>query len=306
MTRFTPLNLGYSLYLLDKNAPFLSRNPDAVRDEPDSLPSVWRRPQPIPHTHEDHEINVVVSGMCRYVYEYKGVTYTTPAAMGQILAIPGGVSHIVEVEREAVVRGFWLHPDIFRLLTRDVPGDAAAARFAASDAAPPRLSHDAGLFWTLQRLFEQTQGEYARSDLRQEAGLRALASLAALALLRLYETPAGTLDHPTHERVLAVRAWMDRNFLEPVTLTELADRASLSVSQFSGIFRRLSGVPPKSYLLGLRLNQATSLLTTNDLPITQVALSAGFDRLNHFNDIFRQRYAMSPTQYRMQKTVVQD
>ena len=56
-----------------------------------------------------------------------------------------------------------------------------------------------------------------------------------------------------------------------------------------------------SYLTTQRLLLAKRLLTDTTLPVTQVALSAGFGSLRRFNAVFLERYRMNPTALRRER-----
>lgn len=43
---------------------------------------------------------------------------------------------------------------------------------------------------------------------------------------------------------------------------------------------------------------AGKLMAKSDLPVSQVAYSSGFSDVSHFNHLFKQRYGMSPSEYR--------
>ncbi len=59
-------------------------------------------------------------------------------------------------------------------------------------------------------------------------------------------------------------------------------------------------VPPIQYLQTCRLLLAKNLLTDTDLPVTDVAMAAGFGSLRRFNDLFKTQYRLSPTALRKQ------
>ena len=291
MHRFTPGDTGFSLFLLDKNR---RQDAEGLHDDWDSPVPCWRTPQPIPHAHEDHEINLVVSGAARYVWDGEQQTLVS---VGQMFVIPGGVSHIVEVDNHAVVRGLWLHPTLFRPLAA---GHPPAGRLTEADGSlPPRLAGDAGLFQTLLELFGQSQSEYARSDDLRTESLRAIGRSSAIALLRLMQSQARTHeDAPSLRRVQSVKSWMDRNYLEEIRLPALARMASLSPSQFSEIFHQAVGTSPMAYLTQRRVNQAQDLLATTDLTVTSIAGMTGFDHLSNFNHLFKAHVGLTPSAYR--------
>lgn len=255
--RFTPSTTNYGLYLLDKKSGrtdtgitptpiFLKANNtdrtppsenhnnveiNSLTDEPELPVPVWRTPQPAAHAHEDHEINVVVAGVCRFVCENKQC-YTV--GVGQMLAIPGGVTHTVEVDDYAMVRGFWIHPNIFRRIYGYRTNPTAVYLSEGSALLKPRLLYDASQFKTLNEVWEQSQDVLARDSIWRNEYLDALGKLAALGLVSFMQSQSRIQPgHPSHARVSNVRAWMERNYLEPVTLEQLASMAGLSISQFS-------------------------------------------------------------------------
>lgn len=81
-------------------------------------------------------------------------------------------------------------------------------------------------------------------------------------------------------------------------LPALAARLGVTDRHLRRIFAQVHGVTPLDHLTTQRLLLAKRLLTDTALPITQVALGAGFGSLRRFNAVFLQRYRMSPTALR--------
>jgi AraC-like DNA-binding protein/uncharacterized cupin superfamily protein len=302
--RFSLPRIGFALFLLDKNTSRFQTGPQAcertgevaVHDEPDAPVPVWRTPQPQPHVHEDHEINMIVSGAGRYIW---GDGHCVMASVGDIFVVPGGVSHIIEVDDHVVVRGLWIHPETFRRLP-SCGHDAMAASFTNCDnPLPPRLVNDASLLHTVAEIFAQGQNEYSQGDGWRDDSLRALAQLSAITFVRLMRAKGeASGDHPTQWRVLNVKAWMNRHYAEAISVAELARMAGISVSQFFAAFRHLAGTSPKSYLMERRLNQVTAYLATTEMPISRIARMSGFEHNANFNHLFRERFGCTPTSYR--------
>lgn len=65
-------------------------------------------------------------------------------------------------------------------------------------------------------------------------------------------------------------------------------------------FKQHYGVTAGEYLRRARLDHAATLLVESSLPLTQVALAAGFADQAHFSNVFRRYYATSPGRYRKQ------
>ena len=77
-------------------------------------------------------------------------------------------------------------------------------------------------------------------------------------------------------------------------LPALAGRLGVTDRHLRRIFSVAHGVSPIDYLTTQRLLLAKHLLTDTPMPVTQVALAAGFGSLRRFNAVFLGRYRMSP------------
>jgi AraC family transcriptional regulator of adaptative response / DNA-3-methyladenine glycosylase II len=91
---------------------------------------------------------------------------------------------------------------------------------------------------------------------------------------------------------------IEEDFLAESNIGELAQTLDITDRHLRRIFAQEFGVTPVQYLQTRRLLLAKSLLTDTTLPITQVALTAGFKSIRRFNDLFRERYRMAPGRFR--------
>ncbi|RYF42722.1 MAG: DNA-3-methyladenine glycosylase 2 family protein [Comamonadaceae bacterium] len=82
------------------------------------------------------------------------------------------------------------------------------------------------------------------------------------------------------------------------TVAKLAARLGVSDRHVRRIFEAQFGVSPVQYLQTRRLLTAKQLLADTDLPITQVALVAGYASVRRFNAAFAEHYGLNPTQLR--------
>lgn len=82
------------------------------------------------------------------------------------------------------------------------------------------------------------------------------------------------------------------------TVTQLADRLGISSRYLNKLFTEGFGTSPKQYALYRQLLFAKQLLHQTQLPITQVAMAAGFNSIRRFNEAFKQTLQLTPTQLR--------
>lgn len=104
-----------------------------------------------------------------------------------------------------------------------------------------------------------------------------------------------------NDSVSKVIKYMRDNYEKPITLTEVAKFANLNERYLSTLFVKSVGVTFKSFLSEIRLNNATRLLKTSELPMTEIAFMCGFGSISNFNRVFKSKYDMSPSEWRQKK-----
>jgi len=82
------------------------------------------------------------------------------------------------------------------------------------------------------------------------------------------------------------------------SLEQIAAEFDLSVSHFSRAFRTSTGLPPHQWLLRQRVEAAKRLMTVRDLPLSAIAISAGFAHQSHFTRVFSAAVGVSPGVWR--------
>jgi transcriptional regulator GlxA family with amidase domain len=103
---------------------------------------------------------------------------------------------------------------------------------------------------------------------------------------------------PTSASTSTTRQWALGQLGRPVTLTELARHARMSVRTFSRRFRAEVGMTPVQWLTRQRVEHARRLLETTDLPIDRVAAEAGFGTAASLRQHLTGALGVSPTAYR--------
>ena len=90
---------------------------------------------------------------------------------------------------------------------------------------------------------------------------------------------------------------MEQNCTRDFTIRKLAEAAGTSPSCFRHNFTRITGLPPRTYLLLLRIRRAILLLNGSET-IGEVAVRSGFPDSNYFSRIIRDRLGLSPREIR--------
>lgn len=82
------------------------------------------------------------------------------------------------------------------------------------------------------------------------------------------------------------------------TVEKLANEMDFSPTHLRRIFLSCQGNSPKKTINDIRLEQSKLLLTTSNLSISEISLSVGFCDQFHFSKLFKERFSLSPMEYR--------
>ncbi|WP_413375000.1 helix-turn-helix domain-containing protein [Alkalihalobacillus sp. 1P02AB] len=85
---------------------------------------------------------------------------------------------------------------------------------------------------------------------------------------------------------------------ESLSVSDMAQRANLSPSRFSAIFKKKFGISPYQYLLNLRIKHAKELLKTSQHSLEDITVYCGFSDVHHFSKSFKKNVGESPSVYR--------
>ena len=91
---------------------------------------------------------------------------------------------------------------------------------------------------------------------------------------------------------------MSGNFKNPFSLEDMAKDLGVSKYVLSRIFSKTFHSNFKRYLNDTRLDYARHRLEDTEDSITKICLDSGFDSQRTFNRVFKERFRVSPTEYR--------
>ena len=99
--------------------------------------------------------------------------------------------------------------------------------------------------------------------------------------------------------ILPILTYINANYNKQITLDDLSNRSGYSKSRFSHIFSAVTGTTPIKYQNDIRLKNACEMLLSTNISIKEIALSCGFSDPLYFNRLFKKKYSMTPTEYRL-------
>ncbi|WP_082926236.1 DNA-3-methyladenine glycosylase 2 family protein [Cupriavidus sp. D384] len=92
----------------------------------------------------------------------------------------------------------------------------------------------------------------------------------------------------------AAATLIDEGFMTGAGVAQLAARIGVTERHLRRLFDAEFGVSVHEYAQTQKLLLAKRLLTDTALPVTEVALAAGFGSVRRFNDVLKERYGLTP------------
>lgn len=151
----------------------------------------------------------------------------------------------------------------------------------------------------LHQMREHTRVSYSDEFYTQGLLYQWLGLLAATATLPYQQ------DGPTGNKyVNKAIIYMQRNYQNGVSISELSDYVNLNRCYLTSLFQRQLQISPRDYLMHLRISKACELLYQRDLPVNQIAHSCGYPDPLAFSKAFHKLQRCSPSEYRTAKRAV--
>ncbi len=99
-------------------------------------------------------------------------------------------------------------------------------------------------------------------------------------------------------RILKVKNYISKNYMDELRLPDLASLAGMSSSAFSRFFKLHTGRNISEYIIDLRLGYAARMLVDTAKSISEIGFDCGFNNLSNFNRIFKKKKGCSPSEFR--------
>ena len=84
-------------------------------------------------------------------------------------------------------------------------------------------------------------------------------------------------------------------------MEELAACLNISRVQLYRKVKAVLGIGISDYIINFRLEKAKELLKTTSLNVSEIAYSCGFASPNYFSTSFKNKYSLSPKDFRSEK-----
>lgn len=105
------------------------------------------------------------------------------------------------------------------------------------------------------------------------------------------------------QRIKGMLDFIQKNYSNELTLKEIGEAVFIGERETLRCFARTIGISPIEYLKKYRVKVAANLLTTTDLPVTEICIQCGFNSPSYFSKSFQRVFNVTPREYRKNKIV---
>jgi AraC-like DNA-binding protein len=101
-----------------------------------------------------------------------------------------------------------------------------------------------------------------------------------------------------YQRIVSAKLFMDQHFEEPMDLDRISRHSCISRFHFHRLFTRIYRKTPHRYLTQKRMDNAKQLLARDDLSISEICNTVGFESIGSFSILFKREIGFAPQYYR--------
>ena len=252
------------------------------------------------HWHPELEINLVTSGHAELILNFHSYTAQT----GDIILVNKEEVHgfFQQGKEPFTSTSIVLHPDFLdSRLTDDIAMDYLAPIKNHTLLLPSFLKKECPEDAVYQAVYEKLCRIFDCNH-KKNKGYQLLTR--ALLLEILYDLIPLSTAHKAplisrrSESIKKVLDFIEQNSTRQIRAEEAAKISGYSKYHFIRIFKEATGQDFSQYINQIRLEHAVTLLKDTSLPVTEVALSAGFSDAAYFSRKFRETYHTTPSAFR--------
>lgn len=230
------------------------------------------------HTHESASFSLVLQGAYTEIYEQKS-RYCQPST---IIIHPPQESHSVDF---ADSKSRILNIKIDHQRYQQICEHSKVLNY-------PRSLLNRETIYLINRLYR----EFSRKDEVSSLAIEGLI-LEILAEVSRKQNYGKKSSDKFPLWIKEVNDFLQSNFAKSFTLEEIAKIADVHSVHLARVFREKYGCTIGEYVRKLRIEFACRQIK-KDMPMSEIALSAGFADQSHFTRIFKSQIGITPTEYK--------
>lgn len=247
------------------------------------------------HHHAECELSTILSGSG--IYTVNKTEY--PFCAGDVFLFGGDEIHcLTDISDHFLLLNVQFEPQL--LWTDSDAFSALRIFFARSERFENKIENNA----YTKKIHEKIQ-KLHNELLEKRDGYPIMAKYILfsmlLTLVREYDYIDPNTDYAylenTAKPMKAALDYIDKNLENPLSLKDIANRAAMSPTYFSAVFKKMNSLAPWEYITIKRVEKAIELLKTTDLTKLDIAQKCGFSSSSNFYKAFSKVTGKTPSQF---------
>ena len=255
------------------------------------------------HLHKYIELTYVYNGKCTQNINNKIIHLK----QGDIIIIDTDIPHSIDMtDEEDILVNIIINPTYFReqFLGSIQGGDSPLTKFLIQVISETQEHSQYLLFsdtssrihWSIAELLTET---FAPSNYTQKIKDHLL-KLLLIDLINSFSVQAYGTNLNQNQLCLDILQYIEKNYLN-ITLESTAKHFGYSVPYFSKLIKELTGNTFVKIVHDRKLSHSMDLLRNSNYSVRDIASISGFSNVNNFYKFFKEKYHMTPSEYRSKK-----
>lgn len=244
------------------------------------------------HHHTQNEIIFVKEGQC--TFDISGEAYTIKK--NQIVLISALENHSTHSMHTPYHR--YVFVSSMDLCSDYIHDPIMASAFVRSNHhlcvidLPPEIADE------MEGYFKTLVSETAKHEVKwKERCATTLFNILILLYRSNPETFAIQKNPDDLNVIFAIKDYIDHNYSQPLSLETVAQSFYINKYYLSHQFKEIIGYGFKKYIQLIRINKAKILLQNTSLTVNEICTKIGYDNINYFIRLFKEKEEMTPYQY---------
>ncbi|WP_404900434.1 AraC family transcriptional regulator [Priestia filamentosa] len=256
----------------------------------------------VPHYHSFIEMIYVHSGTCTQTINGETITMN----QGDICILDLNVVHDIKVvEENDIIINILMRKAYFdKTMLGRLSGNSLLTNFFIRALYQEKEHHDYIVLQTnnnhkIHTLVTELMCEFFDKQLCSEEAINSYMLLIFTEVLREYEKtqPIQQPNNVTQYNCADILHFIEENYRD-VSLVSVAEHFHFHPNYLSKILKKNFGLTFGPLIQEIKLKKASHLLEMQDLPINKIANEVGFSNIYFFYQIFKEKYNLTPSEYR--------
>ncbi len=256
------------------------------------------------HWHSDIEFAVLISGELdyylsdQYLHLKKG-----DCVFVNSNALHLGVQHSYE---KAIMIGITFKPSVFGAISGNNLYSKFFESISNSSIKGMKIDLESEVGWNIKNQIIELEMLDINSCFYELQSLSILCSLWMN--FNIYLQDKGSLIEPIitntklESNVKQIISYIKSHYMENFNVGDIAKEIGISRTECFRSFKKFTTKTPIEYLLEFRLSSALNMLISTDDTVLEICTKCGFSNSSYFGKRFKERYGVTPMEYRKQNS----